>query len=260
MTTGDGKRNGRRGDGTFAYSTCRARTAETTTLWQPFLKADSTYRQLKELVLNYRFRPGEPLSPISIADRLQVSATPVREALARLHGEDLVGSVPNRGFFAKTLNAKSMRDHYEFAFQIAVYAIERGYSQFGTGKIALPEETRVSRNDLIKNKIEQSVESQVKLIERLYIYISALADSQVMVDSIRKFNNQTRFVRLIDLEMESNFQEITADMSDLVGTLERQDVTAAVANLRRQRDRKLARMNELVTEGISRSLRQVYSE
>ncbi|MER9216825.1 GntR family transcriptional regulator [Mesorhizobium sp. M0663] len=222
-------------------------------------KADSTYCQLKELVLNYRFRPGEPLSPISIADRLQVSATPVREALSRLHGEDLVGLVPNRGFFAKTLNAKSMRDHYEFAFQIAIYAIERGYSQFGMGKIASLEETAVS-SDGVKNKIEESVESQVKMIEELYVCIAALAGCQVMVDSIRKFNDQTRFVRLIDLEMESNFHEITADMSALVSTLERQDVTAAVANLRRQRDRKLARMNELVSEGIARSLKQLSSE
>ncbi|MER8402134.1 GntR family transcriptional regulator [Mesorhizobium sp. M1348] len=223
-------------------------------------KADSTYRQLKGLVLNYRFRPGEPLSPISIADRLQVSATPVREALARLHGEDLVGLVPNRGYFAKTLNAKSMRDHYEFAFQIAIYAIERGYSQLGIGKTALLEKTGVSREGDVKNMIEESVESQVKLIEELYICIAALAGSQVMVDSIRKFNDQTRFVRLIDLEMKSNFHEITADMSALVSTLERQDVTAAVANLRRQRDRKLARMNELVTEGIARSLKELSGE
>ncbi|WP_352827662.1 GntR family transcriptional regulator [Mesorhizobium sp. M0494] len=49
--------------------------------------AGSTYDRLKELVVNYRFRAGERLCPVSIADRLQVNATPVREALAHLHGE-----------------------------------------------------------------------------------------------------------------------------------------------------------------------------
>ncbi|MER9671057.1 hypothetical protein NKJ19_32455 [Mesorhizobium sp. M0203] len=75
-----------------------------------------------------------------------------------------------------------------------------------------------------------------------------------MLKSIRRFNGQTRFVRLIDLEAEGNFHEIAADMSSLISALERQDVTAAIANLRHQRDKKLARMGDLVSEGIARSL------
>lgn len=93
-------------------------------------RAESTYHRLKELVLNYRFRPGEPLSPISIADRLQVGTTPAREALARLHGEDLVDLASNRGFFAKILKVKDMIEHYEFALQISICGIERRHSQF----------------------------------------------------------------------------------------------------------------------------------
>lgn len=219
-------------------------------------KAESTYRRLKELVINYRFRPGEPLSAVSISDRLQVSATPVREALARLHGENLVDLVQNRGFFAKTLNAKTMKDHYEFAFQISVYAIERGHGELLKNSIEESEPTLISSSGGINDKSEGFFDTYVKLIEELYIQVAALTKNQVMLDAIHRFNDQTRFVRLLDLEAESNFHEIAADMSALIKALKRQDVAAAIANLRRQRDKKLARMNDLVSEGIARSLKQ----
>ncbi|OWK21464.1 hypothetical protein AJ88_23795 [Mesorhizobium amorphae CCBAU 01583] len=202
---------------------------------------------MKELVLNYRFRPGAPLSAISIADRLQVSATPVREALARLHGEDLVDLVSNRGFFAKTLNVKDMIEHYEFALQIAIDAIERRYSQFIVDETTRKWLSIVNLAEITKNSNEAFLVSRAKIIEGLYLRIAALTGNGVMLKSIRKFNDQTRFVRLIDLEAEGNFREIAADMSSLIGALERQDVTAAIANLRHQRDKKLARMGDLVS-------------
>ncbi|MER9001916.1 GntR family transcriptional regulator [Mesorhizobium australicum] len=212
-------------------------------------KSDSTYCRLKELVLNYRFRPGEPLSAVSIADRLQVSATPVREALARLHGEDLVELLPNRGFFAKTLNANSMKNHYEFAFQIVNYAIQQGRVQF-LAQDNIEGPTGVGS----RGKTGRWQELDSSMIEHLYIRIVGLSGNRVMVDAIRKFNDQTRLLRLIDLENERNYHEITADMSALISALQRQDVAGAIANLRCQRDKKLARMNELVHEGIARSL------
>lgn len=215
-------------------------------------KPDSTYCRLKELVLNYRFRPGEPLSAVSVADRLQVSATPVREALARLHGEDLVELLPNRGFFAKTLNANSMKNHYEFAFQILNYAIQQGHGQFlAQGNIEGP----IGAGS--RDKTRRYHEFDSNMIEHLYLSIVGLSGNHVMVDAIRKFNDQTRLLRLIDLEIERNFHEITADMSALISTLQRQDVAGAIANLRCQRDKKLARMNELVREGIARSLKNL---
>ncbi|MEI8703482.1 GntR family transcriptional regulator [Mesorhizobium sp. ISC15] len=216
-------------------------------------KTESTYHRLKELVVNYRFRPGEPLSPMSIADRLHVSATPVREALARLHGEDLVDLTSNRGFFAKTLNEKKMSDLYEFAFQISIHALEHRRGEFIMEMIR-PENSIVRGGVLANHETDETLVCFAKFIEGLYIHIAALSGNGVMLNSIRNFNDQTRFVRLIYLETENNLDEITLDMTALISALERQDVTAAMVNLRHQRDKKLARMNDLVREGIARSL------
>jgi len=60
-------------------------------------RADLVYTVLRDDILNSRVRPGERLSEERIAHRLQVSRTPVREALKRLHAEGLVEITPHRG-------------------------------------------------------------------------------------------------------------------------------------------------------------------
>lgn len=52
---------------------------------------------LRELILHGDFPAGARLGEVELAERIGVSRTPVREALARLAAEGLVEIVPNRG-------------------------------------------------------------------------------------------------------------------------------------------------------------------
>lgn len=52
---------------------------------------------VRELILRGEFAAGARLGEVELAERLGVSRTPVREALARLASEGLVEIVPNRG-------------------------------------------------------------------------------------------------------------------------------------------------------------------
>lgn len=55
------------------------------------------YEALREDILNNKYRPGQRLSEEHIARQYEVSRTPVREALKRLHAEGLVEITPHRG-------------------------------------------------------------------------------------------------------------------------------------------------------------------
>ncbi len=56
------------------------------------------YEQLRALILSGEMAAGARLSQLDLAERLQISRTPVREALRRLTGEGLVDALPQRGF------------------------------------------------------------------------------------------------------------------------------------------------------------------
>ncbi|WP_337063221.1 GntR family transcriptional regulator [Kineococcus sp. G2] len=64
---------------------------------------DSVHDALLELLMSRGVEPGAALRTQNLADRLGVSATPVREALARLEGTGLVVRSARRGYRAAPL-------------------------------------------------------------------------------------------------------------------------------------------------------------
>lgn len=58
---------------------------------------DSVYLSLREEILTLRLKPGEELSIKDVADSLQISRSPVRDAFMRLASESMVDIFPQRG-------------------------------------------------------------------------------------------------------------------------------------------------------------------
>jgi DNA-binding GntR family transcriptional regulator len=75
--------------------------------------ADGVYDAVKEQVMNLTIPPGTKINIDQFARELQVSNTPVREALTRLESEGLVTRRNLRGFWtADVLGEQGLRDYY----------------------------------------------------------------------------------------------------------------------------------------------------
>ena len=66
------------------------------------------YQKLKEKICELDLKPGEPLVENTLAERLAVSRTPVREAFQLLSQERLVHLVPGKGAFVSTVNTQDL--------------------------------------------------------------------------------------------------------------------------------------------------------
>lgn len=58
--------------------------------------AKLVHDMLRDEILDLRLAPGSPLDEVQLAERFEMSRTPIREALVRLAGEGLVATLPNR--------------------------------------------------------------------------------------------------------------------------------------------------------------------
>lgn len=65
--------------------------------------ADDVYESVRALVMDHAVAPGERINIDALARRLEVSPTPVREALARLESDGLVRKRPLAGYTAAPL-------------------------------------------------------------------------------------------------------------------------------------------------------------
>lgn len=77
--------------------------------------AARAYSHLRSAILNRELRPGDPILEVEIANRLQMSRTPVREAVHRLMAEGLVQRARGLGTFVKKLSNEEIRLVYEYA-------------------------------------------------------------------------------------------------------------------------------------------------
>lgn len=75
---------------------------------------DSVYEAVQEMVMEQHIEPGARVNIDLLARQLNVSPTPVREALARLEMDGLVIKEPLRGYtITPTLDVKSFNDLYD---------------------------------------------------------------------------------------------------------------------------------------------------
>jgi len=74
---------------------------------------DWVYEELKNAIVELRLPPGEPLREASLADRLGVSKTPIREALTRLEREGLVETTSFKGAVVTGYSRQDLIEIYE---------------------------------------------------------------------------------------------------------------------------------------------------
>lgn len=69
--------------------------------------------QLRERIIDGSFGPGDQINEAQVANQLNVSRGPVREALQRLVQEGLLIGRPNRGVFVRELTLRDIAEVYE---------------------------------------------------------------------------------------------------------------------------------------------------
>ena len=85
---------------------------------------DVVFNTLRRAILTGRFKPGERLLEVHLADQLGVSRTPIREAIRKLELEGLVTMIPRRGAIVAEMTVKNMRDVLEVRRTLDMLSVE----------------------------------------------------------------------------------------------------------------------------------------
>ncbi|HUA03175.1 MAG TPA: GntR family transcriptional regulator [Solirubrobacteraceae bacterium] len=80
--------------------------------------------ELRRLILSGELKPGERLRQVELAERFNVSTTPVREAFTALVREGLVRHDVQRGVVVFTPTASDVRENYEIRLALEPLATE----------------------------------------------------------------------------------------------------------------------------------------
>lgn len=89
------------------------------------LLKNQAYTEIKALLLEGVFKPGDFLSERQLAERLGMSSTPVRAALERLAFETFVNVYPRQGIFVRELSLQEIKDHYEIRIALESFVVSQ---------------------------------------------------------------------------------------------------------------------------------------
>ena len=104
---------------------------------------DGVYRALREEIGRLALVPGRRLRLEELAERFQVSLTPVRHALRRLESEGLVVSVPRRGSRVAPLSVDELEEIQAIRLGLETFLARHGAERCTDG--ALTEMTAARR-------------------------------------------------------------------------------------------------------------------
>ena len=83
---------------------------------------DKAHEQIKWWIIRYHLKPGSLLNVNDLSRDLNMSQTPVREALSMLEQEHLIDRRPNRGYTVRSLNLQEVEDIYDVRIALEVLA------------------------------------------------------------------------------------------------------------------------------------------
>lgn len=212
-------------------------------------RGSSVYTTLRDMAISYQFKPGERLSESELAERLGVSRTPVREALARLVIDGFL--VPaSRGYMQRTLDVKESLDMYEARVAIerecVRLAIERATdAQLSEALAYLEQNQRVP--------VDTPMERLVDLDEGFHLRLADMADNAELRRMLVSLNERIRFIRWIDMESvgRSSTQQEHLDILRAISARDSaasERLMAAHIGLRR----------EQIVDAITRGLARIY--
>jgi DNA-binding GntR family transcriptional regulator len=87
--------------------------------------ADIAYQRISEALLSGEIEPGERLVMDTLAEQLDISRTPVRDALLRLQREGLVSPAGRRGFVVSKVSEQDVVHLYQAREAVEGYAARR---------------------------------------------------------------------------------------------------------------------------------------
>ena len=116
---------------------------------------DYAYRVLRGNIIDIVLKPGQAITEKSMAESLKISRTPVREAFARLLGENLLDIYPQRGTFVSLIDLKRVEESKFMRMSLENSVMERACADFPSDAFYRLEENLSRQEFCHSRRMEQ---------------------------------------------------------------------------------------------------------
>jgi DNA-binding GntR family transcriptional regulator len=210
--------------------------------------------RLRQRIVEGQLAPGAKLNERELSESLEVSRTPLREAIKMLAAEGLVELLPNRGAVVAQMSVQDVADTFELIAGLEGQSGELAAERISDAQLA---EIRALHYEMLAAFTRRDLATYYRLNALIHSHINAAAGNRVLTQTWANVNARLQALRFRSNFDEAKWQRAMKEHERMVELLAARDAAALralmVSHLLNKRDAVL----ELMRAGPTGAERQV---
>ena len=209
-------------------------------------RADHVHKEILQAIRNGRYQPGERIRETEVAGWLEVSRTPVREALRRLESDGLLTFESWRGVVVSDLNRQQIGELYAMR-----EVLEGAAARMAARHI---DDAEIELLSLLLEQAEKAVDDPERLAginRKLYQTIYVAAHNQYLLQTLKQQENAIALLRGTTFALPGRAETAASEHRNIVEAIRNRDADASenaarlhIANAQRARLRLILENEE----------------
>ena len=184
---------------------------------------DQVSARLRAMLVEGHIAPGAKLNERELCEQLQVSRTPLREAIKLLAAEGLVDLLPNRGAVAVKLGEADVVNTFEVLASLEGLSGELAAQRITGAQLA---EIRALHYEMLACFTRRDLSGYYRFNAQIHSAINTAAANPVLVGTYRSINARVQSLRFRTNQNEAKWKHAVKEHERMVDALVAHDATA----------------------------------
>ena len=202
-------------------------TAQIISIPRAALHEQVAYR-LRELLVEGAIAPGAKLNERELALQLNVSRTPLREAIKMLAAEGLVELLPNRGAVAVSLSEQDVRNTFEVMAGLEGMSGELAAQRISEAQLT---EIKALHFEMLAAHARRDLSTYYRINAQIHRAINTAASNDVLTTTYSQVNARLQALRFRSNQDEAKWSRAVAEHGQMIDALSKRDGAALKAVL-----------------------------
>lgn len=210
---------------------------------------DEVAASLRDRIFAGEWAPGAFLDEVRLAEEMQISRTPLREALKVLTAEGIVRHEPRRGCFVAEVTEQDLDEIFP------VLALLEGRCAFEAAQNATDNDLQaleILHDKLTRHAKAKRIAEYYEANFAIHEAIIALADNRWLAGTIAQLRKIVKLARLQQLHAPGRLEQSLSEHLAVFASLKARDAEGAEAAMRTHLTRQRTALRELARASKSR--------
>ena len=183
---------------------------------------DEAYKLIKDMMYYKELSPGQSIVYSDLSEKLNMSTTPIIQALSRLEDNDIVTYKPNKGYSVGLLNESEIRELYGAREALEIYILE------DVLKNATPSKINKIRKKFREYKNVQELRFLLVIDSQFHLSISELSGHKLINKMLNNLLEQQCIKFRLEYLTEGRLIDVVKEHRAILSAIEQKDLEKAI--------------------------------